>query len=101
MAWPTFEVLFQPAGRPVRSVEVDIVPGASAINTCAFAMVGAPLTHDFCAISLSDLLTPLADHRPPPRRGGLCRFPGRPVQPQERRTRQIEEAQRIFLRHRA
>jgi precorrin-3B C17-methyltransferase len=38
-------------------IEVEIIPGASALNTCA-ALVGAPLTHDFCAISLSDLLTP-------------------------------------------
>ena len=38
-------------------IVVEVVPGASALNSCA-ALVGAPLTHDFCAISLSDLLTP-------------------------------------------
>ena len=57
MAGPTFEVLFQAGWTPDSGIEVEIVPGASALNTCA-ALVGAPLTHDFCAISLSDLLTP-------------------------------------------
>jgi cobalt-precorrin 5A hydrolase/precorrin-3B C17-methyltransferase len=37
--------------------ELRIVPGISALQAAA-ARVGAPLGHDFCAISLSDLLTP-------------------------------------------
>ena len=57
MAGPTFEVLFQAGWTPDSDIEVEIIPGASALNTCA-SLVGAPLTHDFCAISLSDLLTP-------------------------------------------
>ncbi|HAS86505.1 MAG TPA: precorrin-3B C(17)-methyltransferase, partial [Candidatus Competibacteraceae bacterium] len=57
MAGPTFEVLFQAGWTPDSPIQVEIVPGASALNTCA-SLVGAPLTHDFCAISLSDLLTP-------------------------------------------
>ncbi len=38
-------------------VKVDVVPGIAAVNGCA-ARLGAPLMHDFAAISLSDLLTP-------------------------------------------
>ncbi|KKL90797.1 hypothetical protein LCGC14_1901110, partial [marine sediment metagenome] len=38
-------------------VDVVIVPGISALNACA-ARLGAPLMHDFSAISLSDRLTP-------------------------------------------
>lgn len=38
-------------------VEVEIVPGVSAAF-CAASEVGAPIMHDFCTISLSDLLTP-------------------------------------------
>ena len=38
-------------------VEIEIVPGISAANGGA-AVLGAPLIHDFCVISLSDLLTP-------------------------------------------
>ena len=38
-------------------LEVAVAPGISALQGAA-ARVGAPLGHDFCAISLSDLLTP-------------------------------------------
>jgi cobalt-precorrin 5A hydrolase/precorrin-3B C17-methyltransferase len=36
---------------------IHVAPGVSALQAAA-ARVGAPLGHDFCAISLSDLLTP-------------------------------------------
>ena len=38
-------------------VEVEVVPGITAALSGA-AVLGAPLMHDFCVISLSDLLTP-------------------------------------------
>jgi cobalt-precorrin 5A hydrolase/precorrin-3B C17-methyltransferase len=38
---------------------VEVYPGISALQAAA-SRVGAPLMHDFCAISLSDRLTPLA-----------------------------------------
>lgn len=41
-------------------VEVISTPGVSALQGAA-ARAGAPLGHDFCAISLSDLLTPRND----------------------------------------
>ena len=41
-------------------VEVICSPGVSALQGAA-ARAGAPLGHDFCAISLSDLLTPRDD----------------------------------------
>ena len=41
-------------------VEVITAPGVSALQAAA-ARAGAPLGHDFCAISLSDLLTPRDD----------------------------------------
>ncbi|MGR3716217.1 MAG: cobalamin biosynthesis protein, partial [Thermohalobaculum sp.] len=43
-----------------RRVEVISAPGISALQAAA-ARAGAPLGHDFCAISLSDLLTPRED----------------------------------------
>lgn len=36
---------------------LEVIPGVPAV-TAAAALLGAPLMHDFCAISLSDLLTP-------------------------------------------
>jgi cobalt-precorrin 5A hydrolase/precorrin-3B C17-methyltransferase len=38
-------------------VSVEVCPGISALQA-ASARIGAPLGHDFCTISLSDLLTP-------------------------------------------
>ena len=40
-----------------RRSEIVVLPGVSAMHGAA-AVAGAPLGHDFCAISLSDLLTP-------------------------------------------
>ncbi len=100
MAGPTFEVLFQAGWTPDSGIEVEIVPGASALNTCA-SLVGAPLTHDFCAISLSDLLTPWPTIARRLDAVAYADFVVALYNPKSgRRTRQIQEAQRIFLRHR-
>lgn len=40
-------------------LDIQVYPGVTAMISAA-AKVGAPLGHDFCAISLSDLLTPWA-----------------------------------------
>jgi precorrin-3B C17-methyltransferase len=46
------------AGDPgLRALDIEIVPGISAMHAAA-ARLGAPLGHDFCAISLSDNLKP-------------------------------------------
>lgn len=100
MAGPTFEVLFQAGWTPDSGIEVEIVPGASALNTCA-ALVGAPLTHDFCAISLSDLLTPWPTIARRLDAVAYADFVVALYNPKSgRRTGQIVEAQRLFLRHR-
>ena len=39
------------------NIDIEVVPGISAMQAAA-SRIGAPLGHDFCAISLSDLLTP-------------------------------------------
>ena len=52
MASPVLELL-----PDYPDVEVEIVPGVTAALSGA-ALLGAPLGHDFCAVSLSDLLTP-------------------------------------------
>jgi precorrin-3B C17-methyltransferase len=47
-----------PLGRgPEVDLALEVVPGVPAL-TAAAALLGAPLMHDFVAISLSDLLTP-------------------------------------------
>lgn len=54
MASPLLELAAQYPG-----VQVEIVPGLTAALSGA-AVLGAPLAHDFCVISLSDRLTPWA-----------------------------------------
>lgn len=38
-------------------IEIEVIPGISAFQKAA-SLLGAPVGHDFCVISLSDLLTP-------------------------------------------
>jgi len=56
MAAPVFEAL-QGMGWNGTQPQVEVLPGISAFQAAA-ARLGAPVNHDFCAISLSDLLTP-------------------------------------------
>ena len=57
MATLVFE-LIERGGRPDWArIEITGLPGVSAMQVAA-SRAGAPLGHDFCAISLSDLLTP-------------------------------------------
>jgi len=56
MAGPLFTVLTDRSWDGL-SPEVQVVPGVSALQSAA-ALLGSPLMQDFCAISLSDLLTP-------------------------------------------
>lgn len=44
-------------GEDYPDVELEIIPGVTAATGGA-SVLGAPLIHDFCLISLSDLLTP-------------------------------------------
>lgn len=44
-------------GQDYPDMELIVIPGITAANSGAAAL-GAPLNHDFCVISLSDLLTP-------------------------------------------
>jgi cobalt-precorrin 5A hydrolase/precorrin-3B C17-methyltransferase len=52
-----FELIERSENADWARVEVVSYPGVSAMQVAA-ARLGAPLGHDFCAISLSDLLTP-------------------------------------------
>ena len=49
--------LMYEVGEQYPEVELEIIPGVTAATGGA-AVLGAPLIHDFCLISLSDLLTP-------------------------------------------
>lgn len=52
-----FELLDREQRADWALIDIAVVPGISALQAAA-ARLGAPFGHDFCAISLSDLLTP-------------------------------------------
>lgn len=49
--------LMYEVGKQYPETKLQVIPGVTAANSGA-AVLGAPLNHDFCVISLSDLLTP-------------------------------------------
>jgi cobalt-precorrin 5A hydrolase / precorrin-3B C17-methyltransferase len=57
MASLVFELLERSVQPAWHEVAIEVSPGISALQAAA-ARAGAPLGHDFCAISLSDLMTP-------------------------------------------
>jgi cobalt-precorrin 5A hydrolase / precorrin-3B C17-methyltransferase len=57
MATLVYELIERGDNTDWARVEIRGLPGVSAMQAAA-ARIGAPLGHDFCAISLSDLLTP-------------------------------------------
>jgi precorrin-3B C17-methyltransferase len=101
MAGLVFQVLQDIGWKRGDSPELRIVPGMTALSSCA-SLVGAPLVHDFCAISLSDLLTPWPVITRRIEAAAAADFVIGLYNPASgRRTRQIVEAQEIIRRHRA
>ncbi|MBC6477297.1 MAG: precorrin-3B C(17)-methyltransferase [Hormoscilla sp. GM7CHS1pb] len=79
---------------------VEVLPGITAMQAAA-AKVGAPLMHDFCAISLSDLLTPWEVIEKRLHAAAQADFVTALYNPKSaNRTRQIVTAQQIFLQYR-
>jgi cobalt-precorrin 5A hydrolase/precorrin-3B C17-methyltransferase len=96
-----FELLDREARPDWRRIEIEVVPGISALQAAA-ARVGAPLGHDFCAISLSDLLTPWATIGKRLEMAAAADFVVALYNPRSaRRQAQLEAAAAILLRHRA
>lgn len=85
---------------PARRVEVMSAPGVSALQAAA-SRAGAPLGHDFCAISLSDLLTPREDIQRRIRAAAEGDFVIAFYNPVSKTRRTLlAEAREILLRHR-
>jgi len=57
MAGLIYETLAETGWDPKNGLQVEIIPGVSALNSCA-SIIGSPLMTDFAVVSMSDLLVP-------------------------------------------
>ncbi len=81
-------------------VEVVCLPGISAMQKAA-SLLGAPLGHDLCAISLSDLMTPWHTIERRIEAAAVADFVTAIYNPRsERRYWQLGRLREIFLKHR-
>lgn len=82
-------------------VEVEVLPGISAFQKAA-SLLGAPIGHDLCLISLSDLMTPWAFIERRIQVAAMGDFVTAVYNPRSHeRYWQLERLREIFLRHRS
>lgn len=100
MAGPVFQQLAALGGGD-DAPQIEVVPGISAVQAAA-ARLGAPIAHDFCCISLSDLLTPWERIERRVWAAGEADFVIAFYNPRSReRCWQLEQARTILLEQRA
>ena len=99
MAGPIFQVLTDGNWNGSQP-EVITIPGVSALQSAA-SLLGSPLMQDFCAISLSDLLTPWNTIQRRLEAAATGDFVVALYNPRsQRRDWQLLEARKILLAHR-
>ena len=100
LATLVFELVDREQRRDWSAIETIVAPGISAMQAAA-ARLGAPLGHDFCAISLSDLLTPWPVIRTRIEAAAAADFVIALYNPRSaRRPARLAEAAAILLEHR-
>jgi cobalt-precorrin 5A hydrolase / precorrin-3B C17-methyltransferase len=101
MAAAVFEAFEKEAKPEWQGIEIQVSPGISAMQAAA-ARIGAPLGHDFCTISLSDILKPwsiIEQRITVAAQGDFAIAFYNPVS--KERTWQLSEARNILLQYRA
>jgi len=94
-------LVFEMAQQQDSQVTIEVIPGIAAVNGCA-ARLGAPLMHDFAAISLSDLLTPWPLIEKRLDAAASADFVIAIYNPKsKKRTEHIVKAREIILKHRS
>jgi len=94
-------LVFEMAREQNVCVEIEVIAGIAALNACA-ARLGAPLMHDFAAISLSDLLTPWEKIEKRLEAAAAADFVVVIYNPKsKKRAEHIVKAREILLAHRA
>jgi cobalt-factor III methyltransferase len=100
MAGLIFQVLKEDGWRPGYGIEVEVVPGVTALSAIG-SLLGAPIMHDFASISLSDLLTPWEVILKRIEAASQADFVIALYNPKSgRRTWQIVEAQKVIRKYR-
>lgn len=100
LATLVFELLDRDDDPAWNRLAIEVVPGISALQAAA-ARAGAPLGHDFCTISLSDLLTPWQSIEARLEAAGRGDFVVAFYNPVSKRRRtQLATARDILLHHR-
>jgi precorrin-3B C17-methyltransferase len=86
--------------RPDKDIEMQTIPGISAFIASA-GKLGAPLGHDFCCISLSDLMTPWITIEKRIHAAAMGDFVTSLYNPRsKKRFWQLDRLKEIFLQHR-
>ena len=100
MSGPVFQVLTD-RDWDGQNPRLESVPGITAMQAAA-ALLGAPLMQDFCAISLSDLMTPWETIKLRLESAAQGDFVVALYNPRSRRRQwQLLEARRILMEHRS
>lgn len=100
MAGLIYETLATDGWSPRDGLPVEVIPGISALNSCA-SIIGSPLMADFAVLSMSDLLVPweiITKRVDAAARGDFVMVIYNPSS--KKRIRQLQDARRIILRHR-
>jgi len=96
-----FELLDTEAKPEWRTIDLMVIPGVSAFQAAA-SRAGAPLGHDFCVVSLSDLMTPWETIRARLEAAAAGDFVVALYNPRsKRRQKRLTEAAEMMLLHRS
>ncbi len=100
MAGLIYETLAESGWNPKDDLQVEIVPGISALNSCA-SIIGSPLMSDFAVVSMSDLLVPwevISKRVEAAAQGDFVLVIYNPAS--QKRIHQLQDSQKILLKYR-
>ncbi len=100
MAGLIYETLAAAGWDPKDGLPVEVIPGVSALNSCA-SIIGSPLMTDFAVLSMSDLLVPweiITKRVEAAARGDFVMVIYNPSS--KKRIHQLRDARKIILRYR-
>lgn len=101
MAGLIFEILAEKNWDPKDGLSVEIIPGVSALNSCA-SIIGSPLMTDFAVLSMSDLLVPwevITKRVEAAAQGDFVMVIYNPSS--KKRIHQLQDARKIILKYRS